>query len=83
MRVTSKIRRLQFHKLCMHFDWMDGTSAHVPASQLTLFLKLVLTCCCIGALQVESGSPTHAGLVGAAAVIFTSWFTLQVCMPLT
>jgi hypothetical protein len=78
VRVGSKLRRLQLHKLCMHFDWMDGSSAHVPATQLTLLLKLVVTCTCISALEADAGSAQQIGFATAAAMIFTAWVTMQV-----
>jgi hypothetical protein len=78
VRVASKLRRLQLQKLCMHFDWMDGSSPHVPATQLTLLLKLVVTCTCIGAIQADAGSARQIGLTTVAALIFTAWATLQV-----
>jgi hypothetical protein len=85
VRVGSKLRRLQLHKLCMHFDWMDGSSPHVPATQLTLLLKLVVTCTCIGALESHTGSASQIALTTVAAIILIAWVPLQVpgslCLP--
>jgi hypothetical protein len=78
VRVTSKLRRLQWQQLCMHFDWMDGSSAHVPATQLTLLLKLVVTCTCIAAIESQTCSARQIGFTSVAAVMFTAWVTLQV-----
>ena len=42
VRLRSKIARLKFYQICLHFDWMDGQSQHVVKATWNEIFKSVL-----------------------------------------
>eukprot|EP00588_Corethron_pennatum_P030414 CAMPEP_0194311960 /NCGR_PEP_ID=MMETSP0171-20130528/8886_1 /TAXON_ID=218684 /ORGANISM="Corethron pennatum, Strain L29A3" /LENGTH=960 /DNA_ID=CAMNT_0039066277 /DNA_START=458 /DNA_END=3340 /DNA_ORIENTATION=- len=52
-RLCSKIRRMRFTHLCLHFDWMNKTGNHSTERQLTILSRTLAFCLSAAALDSE------------------------------
>ena len=74
VRLRSKLLRLRFGQLMQHFDWTDGMTDHVPATQLTLLLKALTWAAAVAALEVHA--MRTAGCT-AVALVLGAWAFVQ------